>query len=109
MGDSRGQDVGQGKRRRAVELGVGARRGLAVGAPADELGRVAEAAALEVVVAYLDDALGAQRDEAQVLLRVPAAAPLGWASELRGPVPGVLGDGDDERLELSEQRAPAGH
>ena len=48
---------------RLLELGVAARGGVAVRAPAHELRRVAEARALHVVVADLDHALRPQRDE----------------------------------------------
>ena len=58
-----------------VELLVGARRRLAVGAPALEPRGVAEAVALQVLVGDLGDELDAQRLPAQVLARVPPALP----------------------------------
>src|SRR5580692_3955034 len=67
------QDVGEVEADRLLQLGVGARARLAVGPPADELRGVPEPRALHVVVADLHHALRAQRDERQVLGRVPPA------------------------------------
>ena len=50
-----------------LELLVGARAGVAVGPPAQELHGVPEAPALELVEGDLDDPLGPQRHEADVL------------------------------------------
>ena len=58
---------------------VGARLGRAVGAPAQEAGRVAEPAVLHLLVGDLGHQLGAQRRPAQVLLGVPPAAAAGQA------------------------------
>ena len=44
-----------------IELRIRARPGVAIGAPPHELGGVAEAVALEVVVGDLDHALGPER------------------------------------------------
>ena len=56
-------------RRHRLELLVRARRGVPVGPPALELHRVAEAAALELVVAHLEHALRAQLDERGIPVR----------------------------------------
>src|SRR5215216_7282607 len=85
-----GQDVGQVELDRPLQLLVGARLGVAVVAPAPELGGVPEPPALHVVVGDLDHQLGVQGLEGQVLLGVPARRhaprdPLGGV----GPEPGV--------------------
>src|SRR5215208_5866424 len=67
-----GQDVAQVELDRPLQLLVGARLGVAVVTPAPELGGVAEAPALHVVIGDLDDQLGGERLEGQVLLGVPA-------------------------------------
>ena len=67
------QDVGQAEADRLLQLAEAAGLRVAVRAPPDELGRVPEPGALHVVVADLDHPLGAQRDERQVLVRVPPA------------------------------------
>src|SRR6476646_10624995 len=67
------QDLGEVEADRLLQLGVGARARLAVRPPPDELRGVPESQALHVVVADLDHALRAQRDERQVLVRVPPA------------------------------------
>src|ERR1700690_1811422 len=67
------QDLGQVVADRLLQLGVGARARLAVRPPANELGGVPEPRALHVVVADLEHAFGPQRDERQVLGRVPPA------------------------------------
>src|SRR5208282_5535835 len=71
---ARRQDLGQVVAHRLLQLRISARARIAVRAPADELGGVPEARALHVVIADLDHALRAQRDERQVLGRVPPAA-----------------------------------
>src|SRR6185437_7834992 len=68
-----GEEPGQVVADRLLELLEPARGRVAVRAPADELGRVPEPRALHVLVAHLDHPLGAQRDERQVLARVPPA------------------------------------
>src|SRR5258705_7895596 len=68
------QYVGEVKADRLLKLTETARRSVAVGAPADELRWVPEPGPLHVAVPDLDDALGAQRDERDVLARLPAAA-----------------------------------
>src|SRR2546428_6091143 len=86
-----------GQRRQWVHLGLRLHlrqkawpRGL-VGAPAEELGAVAEAAAGEVVVADFDDQLGRERLPLGAALGGPAAGPAGGlAGETGRP---------DERLE----------
>src|SRR6266571_4630836 len=101
------QDLGQVEADRLLQLGVGARARLAVRPPADELRGVPEPRALHVVVPHLDHALRAQRDERQVLVRVPPAGhgrprcPL--ARLVLRPVPRMLVEGGDQRLQLAEQ------
>src|SRR4030095_6651984 len=77
------EDLGEVEAHGLLELLERARARIAVGAPPDELARVPEPVPLHVVVPDLDDALGAQRDEGQVLLGVPTAA-LGapWGTRL---------------------------
>src|SRR6266568_387643 len=97
------QDLGQVEADRLLELGVGAGTGLPVRAPAGELRRVPEPRALHMVVADLDHPLRAQRDERQVLVRVPPAGhgrPRGpLAGLLLRPVPRMLVEGGDQRLQ----------
>ena len=69
------EDLPELHRHRRVELLVGARRRLAVGAPALEARGVAEPVALQVLVRDLGDQLDAQRLPRQVLARVPPALP----------------------------------
>src|SRR5208282_656709 len=101
------QDLGEVVADRLLELRVGARARLTVRAPADELGGVPEARPLHVVVADLEHALRPQRDERQVLVRVPPAGhgrPRGTLAGLvLRPVPRVLVEGGDQRLQLAEQ------
>src|ERR1700730_4604853 len=78
------QDLGQVEADRLLQLLVGTRARLAVRPPPDELGGVPEPRAFHVVVADLEHPLGAQRDEGQVLARVPPAG----HGRLRGPLPG---------------------
>src|SRR5258708_36825879 len=84
---------------------------ITVGAPPDELGRVPEPGALHVVVAHLDDPLGPQRHERQVLARVPPAglrlARVTAAGLGPGPVPRGAEERGDQRLHL-EYTLPAG-
>src|SRR5215472_16394569 len=107
------QDLGEVETHRLLQLGVRARARLAVRAPADELRGMPEPRALHVVVTDLDHALRAQRDERQVLVRVPPAehgrprGPLGGL--LLGPVPRVLVERGDQRLHLGEQLDPLLH
>src|SRR5438552_4071960 len=75
------EDVGEVELDGFVELLIGARAGVTVGAPPDELRGVPEPDAFHVVVADLHDAFRAQRGERQVLVRGPPAG-LGVA---RGP------------------------
>src|SRR6266540_813429 len=92
-----GEDVGQVEGRGLVELVETTGFGRAVGPPADELRGVAEAEALHVVVADLDDPLRAQGHERKVLATVPAAAvvPMGPLGHLVGrPVPRMVGEVD---------------
>src|SRR4029453_1478046 len=101
-----GQDLGEVVADGLPQLVVGGGGGVAVGAPADELGGVAEPAALQVVIADLDHPLGSQRGERQLLARVPAAAvgpPPGAAGGLGlpppgAPVPGVALEAGAKRL-----------
>src|SRR5215467_11467059 len=107
------QDVAEVEADRLFKLLVGARLRVPVGPPADELGGVPEPPALHVVVAHLDHPLRAQRDERQVLARVPAAD-LGLARRaddaLRpGPVPRVPLERGDQGLHLGEQLPPLRH
>src|SRR5260221_192954 len=102
------QYVGEVKADRLLKLTETARRRVAVGAPADELRCVPEPGSLHVVVPDLDDALGAQRDEREVLAGVPAAAfglarVPGAGGGFGLPVPRVAVEGRDERLQLGEQ------
>ena len=62
-------------------------RGLLVGAPAPELRRVAEAAALHVVVGDLDHQLGPQRLPREILALAPAARRAGHAAAPRASLP----------------------
>src|SRR5271165_6178596 len=104
---TRRQDLGEVEADRLLQLRVGARARLAVRPPADELRRMPEPRALHVVVADLDHALRAQRDERQVLVRVPPAGHGRPRGALPGlvlrPVPRVLVEGGDQRLQLAEQ------
>src|ERR1700759_1438815 len=106
-------DIAKADRQRAVELRVGARRRLAVRAPAVELRGVAEPLALHVVVTHLDDPLGPQRHERQVLAVVPsrvlvlARRPL--ACLVGGPVPRVAIEIRYQRLKFGEQLAALRH
>src|SRR6266581_850146 len=107
------QDLGEVEADRLLQLGVGTRARLAVRPPPDELRGVPEPRALHVVVADLDHALRPQRDERQVLVRVPPAGhgrlrgPL--AGLVLGPVPRVLVERGDQRLRLGEQLDPLLH
>src|SRR5580658_6846993 len=107
------QDLGQVEADRLFELSVGTRPGLAVRAPAHELGGVPEPRSLHVVVADLEHALGAPRDERQVLVRVPPAGHGRLRSPLpglmRGPVPRMAVERGDQRLQLREKRDPLIH
>src|SRR6266705_2642987 len=107
------EDVGEVELDRFVELFVGARAGVTVGAPADELGGVPEPGAFHVVVADLHDAFRAQRSEGQVLARGPpagfCAAGRPGALLLLGPRPRVAVERGDQRLHLLEQLLAALH
>src|SRR5260370_16566488 len=104
------QDLVEVEADRLLQLGVRAGARLAVRAPADELGGVPEPRALHVVVADLEHPLRAQRDEREVLVRVPPAGhgrprrPL--AGLVLGPVPRMLVEGGYHRLHLPEQPDP---
>src|SRR5260370_22056144 len=84
---------------------------ITVGAPPDELGRVPEPGALHVVVAHLDDPLGPQRHERQVLTRVPPAvlrlARVADAGLGPGPVPRVAVERGHQPLQLRAQLTAA--
>src|SRR5260370_34463563 len=101
------EDLGEVEIHRLLQLGVGARPRLAVRAPADELGGMPEARPFHVVVADLEHAFGPQRYERQVLVRVPPAdrgRPRGpFARLVLRPVPLMLVEGGDQRLQLAEQ------
>jgi hypothetical protein len=107
------EDLGEIEADRLLELLERARARLAIGPPPDELRRVAEPIPLHVVVPDLDDPLGSERDEREVLLRVPAAA-LGaprrpGLRHLLLPVPGVAVERRDPRLQLPEELPTAIH
>src|SRR5437762_6532213 len=92
------EDVGQLRGNDDLELVVGAGLGIAVGAPALEVGRVAEALALHVLVGDLANKLGAQRLPRHVLALAPAAEPAGHraprrSDRLRPPGPRVAVEG----------------
>src|SRR5262245_58985763 len=72
-GRSAGQNVGQVVVHLFLELVEAAGAGVAVGPPADELRCMPEPGSLHVVVSHLDDSLGSQRHEREVLAGVPAA------------------------------------
>src|SRR5678816_2698744 len=99
-------------RHHGLELGVGARLRRPVGPPAEEVGRVPEAGALQVIVADLDHALDAQGLPGEVLLVVPPArgarhALLGLAGHRRPLLPGVgLERSLAERRELGLELLP---
>src|ERR1700734_2241819 len=104
---ARSEDLGQIVADRLLQLGVGTRVRFPVRAPADELGGVPEPRAFHVVVADLEYAFGPQRDERQVLGRVPPAA-LGLARGaltpmVPGPVPRMPVERSDQRLQFAEQ------
>ena len=61
------------------KLSEGAGLGFAVGAPAAEMGHVAEAAALHVFVGDFDDEFGAKRFPFEILAAAPAAFAAGHA------------------------------
>src|SRR5512146_124386 len=107
------EDLGQVEADRFFQLGVGTGTRFPVRAPAGELGGVPEPRALHVVVADLHHPLRAQRDERQVLVGVPPAGhgrPRGpLAGLVLRPVPRMLVDGGDQRLELGEQLDPLLH
>src|ERR1700757_1808130 len=69
-----GQYVSEVVADRLLKLTETAGRRLTVGTPADELRCVPEPGPFHVVVPDFDHALGAQRDEREVLASVPAAA-----------------------------------
>src|SRR6266700_7434888 len=96
------QDPGQVEADRLFQLGVGAGAQFPVRAPAVELRGVPEPRALHVVVADLDHPLRAERDEREILVRVPPAGhgrPRGpLAGLVLGPVPRMLVERGDQRL-----------
>src|SRR5260370_25008724 len=104
------QDLVEVEADRLLQLGVRAGARLAVRAPADELGGVPEPRALHVVVADLEHPLRAQRDEREVLVRVPPAGhgrprrPL--ARLAPPPLPPLLAGGGDPLLRLREEHDP---
>ena len=79
------------------ELGVGAVGGGLVGAPAAEVGEVAEAVALHVFVGDFDDEFGAEEFPAEVFATGPSALGAGHAGAgfvLCAPgSPGMMGGG----------------
>src|SRR5918999_3720315 len=106
-----GEHVVQVEARGLLELRVPAGGGVAVRAPAEEPGRMTEAATVQMLVAHLDHPLRPERHKREVLARVPAAAlaPAPAGHRLAGhPAPRVLGHVADERLELGEQLLAAG-
>ncbi len=76
------------------ELGVGAGGGSFVGAPTAEVGEVAEAVALHVLIGDFDDELGAEGLPGEVFGAGPARL-CAWhagAGVIRGPAgPGMVG------------------
>ncbi len=106
-------DVAEAEGDRLLELFVGARARIAVGAPPAELCGVAKPSPFHVVIADLDHALGPERDEREILARVPPGGlVLAWgalAGFVRGPVPRVVVETGDELLQLGEEPAPFGH
>src|SRR3954447_1537371 len=103
------ENLGKVVAHRLLELLVAARLRIPVRAPPLELRGVPEPAALHVVVAHLDDPLGPQRHEGQVLAGAPAALgaghPVGVGDRpVRPLAPRVLGQVvGDERLQLLDQ------
>src|SRR5580704_9856896 len=94
---------------RLFKLPEAARARVAVIAPPNPLGCVPEPGPFHVLVPDLDDPLGPQRHERQILLRVPPAA-LGRPRVpgpvllclLSAPVPRMALERGDERLDLGE-------
>jgi hypothetical protein len=84
-----GNDVVELEGRRLFKLGVGAWSGFSIGAPAIELGGVAEPVTFHVVVADLDHPLGPQRHEGEILASIPTGgfilrgvrSPASWAAQ----------------------------
>ena len=112
-GCARPEDLAQLERDGRLELGVGARRRVAVGPPAHERGGMAEAVVLEVVVGDLAHRLGPDRLPRHVLARVPAVDGTGRPALGLGLCParprvslqGVLAIG----RELVDELAAPGH
>src|SRR5579864_298856 len=88
-----GKDGGDFLRRHDFKLSVGAVGGLLVGAPAAELGDMAEAAALHVVVRDLDHQFGTHRLPRQVFALTPAALAAGHAAGSFTALGSMLGPG----------------
>src|SRR5689334_4707449 len=94
-----------------LELLVAARLRVAVGSPPLEVGGVAEAPPLHVVVLHLEHPLGPQRGEGEVLALAPAALGARHAvgvggEELLPVAPRVLLDRADQRLQLLDELGP---
>ena len=108
-----GHNVAQAECEWLLELIVGTREWVAVRAPPAELGRVAEASTLHVVVADLDHPLRAQRHERKVLAGIPAGEfVFAWRALtrlVRGPIPRMIVEIRNERLQLGEQPPSFGH
>src|SRR4051812_8936628 len=68
------EDLGEVEQHRPLQLRIGAGPRVAVGTEVPELRGVPEPRAFHVVVRDLDDKLGPQRHERQVLAVVPTAA-----------------------------------
>src|SRR5882757_5238825 len=101
------EDTGEIEADRLVQLGVRTRLWFAVRAPARELGGVPEPDALHVLVPHLNDPLRPQRNEREILARIPPAA-LALARRagallLLCPGPRVVVEGGDQRLQLDEE------
>src|SRR5215207_4805025 len=106
------QDSSEVVAHRLLQLLIAARLRIAVVAPALELGGMAKAPALHVVVLHLKHPLRSQRREAEVLAGAPATLGAGDAvgvgrQELAPPAPRVVLDRADQRLQLlDELRTP---
>jgi hypothetical protein len=68
-----GKDVSKVVRDRFLQLLVRAGVWLPIRSPAEELSRVPESVPFHVLISDLDDELGPERDEGEVLLGVPPA------------------------------------
>src|ERR1700759_1531511 len=95
-------DFAETKDDRGFELRVGTRPWIAIGAPAVELGCVAESFTFHVVVTDFDHPFGLQRHERKVLAGVPAGEFVLTRCAFTGlvgcPIPPVAIAMDDHRL-----------